>query len=209
MKKLFLAGRSEAGKTSLTQAMRGEDLHYVKTQYVKTDEEVIDTPGEYAESKRLSHALGCFSFDADVLAQVVAADEPYNLMGPNIAGMMTRPMIGIITRVDAPGANVPMVRQWLIDAGCERIFLINNKTREGVQELIDYLEEDTDVMPVEEAMEKQKNGLQDWWEESEVIRTLEEEMVLENQVAEERSHGVSEKVAMELEDKIAQKYKTK
>ena len=28
MKKLFLMGRSEAGKTSLTQALKGEELHY-------------------------------------------------------------------------------------------------------------------------------------------------------------------------------------
>ena len=32
MKKIFLMGRSEAGKTSLTQALKGEELHYHKTQ---------------------------------------------------------------------------------------------------------------------------------------------------------------------------------
>ena len=202
MKKLFLAGRSEAGKTSLTQAMRGEPIHYVKTQYVKTDEKVIDTPGEYAESKRMSHALGCFSYDADVLATVCAADEPYNLIGPCIAGMMTRPMIGVITRIDAPGANVPMVRQWLIDAGCEPIFLINNFTGEGVQDLLDYLEEPVEIIDVDVAMGRQKYGMQDWWVDSEVVRTIEEEMAIENQAAEERSHGVSPEKAMEIEDRI-------
>ena len=39
MKKMFLTGRSEAGKTSLTQALKGEDLHYVKTQYTNTNDE--------------------------------------------------------------------------------------------------------------------------------------------------------------------------
>ena len=34
MKKLVLIGRSEAGKTTLTQALRGEKIHYHKTQYV-------------------------------------------------------------------------------------------------------------------------------------------------------------------------------
>ncbi|MBQ3501505.1 MAG: ethanolamine utilization protein EutP, partial [Oscillospiraceae bacterium] len=28
MKKMFLMGRSEAGKTSLTQILHGEELHY-------------------------------------------------------------------------------------------------------------------------------------------------------------------------------------
>ena len=37
MKKIFLMGRSEAGKTSLTQALKGEELHYHKTQYTNTN----------------------------------------------------------------------------------------------------------------------------------------------------------------------------
>ena len=48
MKRLFLMGRSESGKTSLTQALKGEELHYHKTQYTNTAEDTIDTPGEYA-----------------------------------------------------------------------------------------------------------------------------------------------------------------
>ena len=60
MKKLFLMGRSEAGKTSLVQALKGEDLHYLKTQYTKLNENMIDSPGEYSESKRFSVGLACF-----------------------------------------------------------------------------------------------------------------------------------------------------
>ena len=70
MRKLFLMGRSEAGKTSLTQALKGEELHYKKTQYTKSDEDTIDSPGEYAESKRFSVGLACFSFEADVVGIV-------------------------------------------------------------------------------------------------------------------------------------------
>ena len=45
MKKLFLMGRSEAGKTSLTQILSGEELHYHKTQYTNTGTDIIDSPG--------------------------------------------------------------------------------------------------------------------------------------------------------------------
>ena len=48
MKKLFLMGRSEAGKTSLTQILSGEELHYHKTQYTNTGTDIIDSPGEYS-----------------------------------------------------------------------------------------------------------------------------------------------------------------
>lgn len=162
MKKLFLMGRSEAGKTSLTQALKGEELHYVKTQYTNTDDDTIDSPGEYAESKHFSVGLACFSFEADVVAIVQAADEPYNLFGPGGRSFILRPYIGIITKVDSPYANVPMVRLWMENAGCERIFEVNNVTREGVDELLAYLEEDLPKLSMEEAKEKQKLGLNDW-----------------------------------------------
>jgi len=72
MKKLFLMGRSEAGKTSLAQVMKGEALHYQKTQYTFAEEDMIDTPGEYAESKQVGVGLACFSFESDVVALVCA-----------------------------------------------------------------------------------------------------------------------------------------
>ena len=162
MKKLFLMGRSEAGKTSLTQALKGEELHYVKTQYTNTNEDTIDSPGEYAESKRFSVGLACFSFEADVIAMVQAADEPFNLFGPGGRSFILRPLIGIITKVDSPYANIPMVRQWLVNAGCERIFLINNVTREGIDELMEYLSEELPVLTLEQAKWKQRLGLNQW-----------------------------------------------
>lgn len=168
MKKLFLMGRSEAGKTSLTQALKGEELHYVKTQYTNTDDDTIDSPGEYAESKHFSVGLACFSFEADVVAIVQAADEPYNLFGPGGRAFILRPYIGIITKVDSPYANVPMVRLWMENAGCERIFEVNNVTREGVDELMEYLREDLPRLSLEEARKKQELGLNDWdpWPEA-------------------------------------------
>ena len=162
MKKLFLMGRSEAGKTSLTQALKGEELHYVKTQYTNTSEDTIDSPGEYAESKCFSVGLACFSFEADVVSMVQAADEPYNLFGPGGRSFILRPLIGIITKVDSPYANIPMVRQWLINAGCERIFLINNVTREGIDELMEYLSEDLPPLTLQQAKHRQALGLNEW-----------------------------------------------
>ena len=162
MRKLFLCGRTEAGKTTLTQALKGEQVHYVKTQYVKTWDITIDTPGEYAETKALALALGCFSFDSDVVGLLCGADEPYNIFDPAIGGVVNRPLIGIITKIDAPGANVPMVRRWLEEAGCERIFAVNNITGEGVDELRDYLMEEKQTLDMNRVMKNQQKGLKDW-----------------------------------------------
>lgn len=155
-------GRSEAGKTSLTQALKGEELHYIKTQYTNTNDDTIDSPGEYAESKRFSVGLACFSFEADVVAIVQAADEPFSLFGSSSRCFIQRPLIGIITKTDSPYANVPMVRQWLTEAGCERIFEVNNVTREGIHELMEYLKDDLEPLTLEQAKFKQRLGLNEW-----------------------------------------------
>ena len=162
MKKLFLMGRSEAGKTSLTQALKGEELHYVKTQYTTTDDNTIDSPGEYAESKRFSVGLACFSFEADVVAIVQAADEPFNLFSASLRSFILRPLIGVITKIDSPYANIEMVKQWMINSGCERIFMINNTTREGIDELLEYLKDDFPKLTLAQAKFKQDLGLNSW-----------------------------------------------
>ena len=56
MKKIMLVGRSGAGKTTLTQAMKGKKITYHKTQYINNYDVIIDTPGEYAENKTLARA---------------------------------------------------------------------------------------------------------------------------------------------------------
>ena len=152
MKKVFLMGRSEAGKTSLTQALKGEELHYHKTQYTNSN----------AESKHFSVGLACFSFEADVVAIVQAADEPFNLFSDGSRCFLLRPLIGIITKVDSPYANLPMVRQWMQNMGCEHIFEVNNVTREGIPELMAYLQDDLPKLTLEQAKFKQSLGLNEW-----------------------------------------------
>lgn len=162
MKKIFLMGRSEAGKTSLTQALKGEELRYIKTQYTNTADDTIDSPGEYAESKHFAAGLACFSFESDVVAIVQAADEPFSLFGSSSRCFIQRPLIGIITKIDSKFANIAMVRQWLTEAGCERIFEVNNVTREGIDELMEYLKDDLEPLTLEQAKFKQQMGLNEW-----------------------------------------------
>ena len=60
MKKIFLMGRSEAGKTSLTQALKGEKLHYEKTQYTNTADNTIDSPGKSTQFEAFQCRTGMF-----------------------------------------------------------------------------------------------------------------------------------------------------
>jgi ethanolamine utilization protein EutP len=163
MKKLFLCGRSEAGKTSLTQALKGEPVVYHKTQYVNHWDITIDTPGEYMENKNLSlQGLCCFSYESDVIGLLCSANEPFNLFPPGVSTACNRPVIGIITKIDCQNANVAMVRQWLEEAGCERIFPVSSITGEGIDALIEYLNAAKEEMTWEKIMEAQEKGVREW-----------------------------------------------
>lgn len=139
MKRLILIGRSESGKSTLIAAMKDGDLSYHKTQYVLFSDNIIDTPGEYAETKTLGGALAVYSYESDVIGLVASATEHYTLFPPNIVGMATRPVIGVVTKCDHSDARPDMAEMWLREAGCENIFFTSSYTGAGVKDLLDFL----------------------------------------------------------------------
>ncbi len=149
MKKLILMGRSEAGKTTLTQALKGESVTYKKTQYINYFDVIIDTPGEYIQTAKLGRALALYSYEADVVGLLLAANEPYSLFPPNITCMVNRDVVGIVTKIDRDDANPQQAARWLKLAGCETIFFVDSKAGEGVSDILEYLREPGDVMPWE------------------------------------------------------------
>ena len=139
MRKLILIGRSEAGKTTLIQALRGETLRYEKTQSVLYGETILDTPGEYAQTHHLGRALALYSYEADMVGLLIAATEPYSLFPPCVTCMVNREVIGIVTKSEQEGANPDRAENWLRLSGCKRVFRIDSVTGYGVNELIEYL----------------------------------------------------------------------
>lgn len=139
MKKLILMGRSESGKTTLTQVLRGEKIAYDKTQYVKFENCLIDTPGEYAQTAHLGRALALYSYEADIVGLLISATEPYSLFPPCITSMCNREVIGIVTKSEQTDANPDRAENWLRISGCKKVFRIDSVTGYGVNALITYL----------------------------------------------------------------------
>lgn len=137
MKKLILIGRSGVGKTTLTQALRGEKTHYQKTQYIDYGDFLIDTPGEYAENHDLGAALCLYSYEADIVALLIAADEQYSLFPPNITCMVNREVIGIVTKCDK--ADPVQAENWLRLSGCETVYNVDSKTGKGINQVLNHL----------------------------------------------------------------------
>lgn len=149
MKKIILIGRSECGKTTLRQALKGENIHYHKTQYVNHFDVVIDTPGEYIETKGLGAALAMYTFEADVVGLLISAKEPFSLYPPACTPMCNRPCIGIVTQINSPHANRELAAHWLRLAGCEEVFFVDSQTGDGIWQILDYLKDPGDVLPWE------------------------------------------------------------
>ena len=125
LKKLLLIGRSKAGKTSLTQAIKGEN------------DFLIESPGEYAENHDLGCALALYSYEADVVALLIAADDDYSLFPPCITCLVNREVIGIVTKIDK--ADPKRAEQWLRLSGCKKVFFVNSLTREGTKDILEHL----------------------------------------------------------------------
>ena len=150
MKTIVLMGRSEAGKTTLTQALKGEKITSRKTQYINRYDVIIDTPGEYAQTHHLGFALALYAYEADVVGLLLSATEPYSLYPPCITCMVNREVIGIVTKIHDPNACPERAAGWLRLSGCEKIFYVDSTTGEGIPAILEHLREAGDVLPWEE-----------------------------------------------------------
>lgn len=150
MKKIILMGRTECGKTTLTQALQRKNISYHKTQYVNHFDVIIDTPGEYAETKVLARALALYTYEADVVGFLISAIEEYSLYPPCVTPCVNREVIGIVTQIDRPGANVRRAEEWLKLAGCETIYKVSAYTGEGIWQIYEHLREPGEVLPWDE-----------------------------------------------------------
>ena len=151
-KRLLLIGRSGCGKTSLTQALKGETVTYHKTQYVNYGDVLIDTPGEYAENHNLGCALALYSYEADVVALLIAANDDYSLFPPCITCLVNREVIGIVTKIDK--ADPSRAENWLRLSGCKTVFHVNSLTGEGVTEVLHHIENNKNPKKVDKKQEK-------------------------------------------------------
>lgn len=142
MKKILLMGKSGCGKTTLTQRINGENLEYKKTQMITHSNDILDTPGEYLENRSMYNALIISSYDSDVIGMVLAKDDEDSMFPPGFSSAFTKPVIGIVTKADKEGDEKRAVES-LKNAGATEIFILSSYENEGIEELIKYLENDT------------------------------------------------------------------
>ena len=143
MKKIVLVGNVACGKTTLCQRLNGLTLQSEKTQAFNVVNCTIDTPGEYLEHRSLMRGLTVVSADTDYVVFVQDASRDLYLYSPGQAAAFPVPVIGVVSKADiATEKQIAQAKELLEFTGADPIFVLSSYTGDGVQALIDYLQDD-------------------------------------------------------------------
>ncbi len=108
-----------------------EQVSYRKTQMLDYSELFIDCPGEYLEIPRFYHVLIDASHQVSEIWALQDATKQRTFYPPKFAKAFNKPIIGIITKVDLPKANIEQATTYLQYAGISAPFyptsIINGK----------------------------------------------------------------------------------
>jgi ethanolamine utilization protein EutP len=133
--RFMLWGGVGVGKTTLIQALQG-GVAVRKTQMIEFHGDAIDSPGEYAEMGNLTRHLHTTSAGVDLFLVVHDATRESTNFSPNYFRMFNQLAWGVVTKIDAPGANVERASALLRDMGVtDRIFCVSAITGSGIPEL--------------------------------------------------------------------------
>jgi len=141
MKDIILIGGTKAGKTTLLKVLNGEKFKKIdiRTQSLEFEDQSIDTPGEYIENRQYYTALISAAQEAEIIGLVADATAEQYFFPPTFASIFTRPVIGIVTKIDEPKANIDHAKNILNMAGVGKIFLTSALTGKGITELSDFI----------------------------------------------------------------------
>ena len=115
--KIMLIGASGAGKTTLIQRLQDNEIKYDKTQAIEYVGNFIDTPGEYMQNRWFWGPLTVTACDADLIAFVHDSTDEDCWSNGGLAFKFDRPCIGIVTKIDRPGAKPSRSKNYLEYAG--------------------------------------------------------------------------------------------
>ena len=157
MKKLILVGKTQCGKTTLTQRILNEDIKYHKTQALDlVGKFIYDTPGEYLEKKFYRGALFVAAAEADLMVFMQSAtDKDTTYFPPMYSALFPKPIIGLVTKCDiATPDQIEAAKIALYEAGVpdDKVYVISSITGEGFDKLFEEIEvTEADIAEMKEA----------------------------------------------------------
>lgn len=138
---MMMIGPVAAGKTSLIQRLKGEELRHIKTQALEFDGMTIDTPGEYMENRDYLCALTVTACDADIIVFVQDAVSEELWYSQGQAAMFPSQVIGAVTKIDiASRAQIDFAKGVLKAAGTEAVFELSSVDGTGIEAFLSYIQ---------------------------------------------------------------------
>lgn len=146
MKKIMFVGAVGTGKTTLTQRLEGHEIVYSKTQAIESSRFIVDTPGEFIQRRQFYSALQVTSSSVDYIGLLQSVDESFNTFPPAFASMFSKPVIGVVTKIDKANSEEEVSRaaHALKNAGAREIFNVSSYDDKGIEELLKFLGKEED-----------------------------------------------------------------
>lgn len=141
MGKILLIGGIGVGKTTLKQLLTDQEVTYHKTQMLDFSSIFVDCPGEYLEIPRYYHVLIDTSHRVSEIWALQDPTKSRAIYPPNFTRTFRKPVIGIITKIDVPQADIDRSIAYLDNAGIqEPIYQVSAITGAGIEGLRARLE---------------------------------------------------------------------
>ena len=139
--RFILVGGISAGKTTLLRALENKAAFDArKTQMVDYSGWGIDTPGEFAEMRHYRGMLMAVYFDAQLIVAVQDATRATSFFPPRYFETFPQKTIGVVTKLELPGADVERGARLLREAGVTgEIYTVSAFTGQGISKLRDDL----------------------------------------------------------------------
>lgn len=127
MKRAMFIGAIGCGKTTLLQRLNRLTIHYNKTQSVEFYKNIIDTPGEFIEHRRMYTNLATTAMDADVVVLLQSVSDHRLVFPEAFSTMFGRPVVGVVTKIDlsTDPADLDWAKNQLKRAGAQQIFEVS------------------------------------------------------------------------------------
>jgi len=136
MQRAMFVGAIACGKTTLLQRLKDQTIHYDKTQSVEFYQNIVDTPGEYIEHRRMYTNLATTAMDVDMVVMIQSATDRRLIFPEAFSTMFGRPVVGVVSKIDVANPDeISWATQQLKRAGAKQILLVSALTGEHTEDL--------------------------------------------------------------------------
>ncbi len=104
--RVMIIGGVQAGKSTLMNTLLGRESSANKTQALVYEDWIVDTPGEYLENPMYYRNIMATSLEVTHVIYLQDATSSRSVFPPQFSLGIPKIQIGVITKIDAPDADV-------------------------------------------------------------------------------------------------------